>query len=121
MNNLNRKGYYRQLQFNAIQKSSEIVLSHGLVILDNARLSGCNISNIEIKLSYLKDNTVITVKKSLKNYHNTVNRTGYTVNFTRNVTVPCWVNITQPTKLKIDVSGMGGGTVNLEYFVLRLL
>jgi hypothetical protein len=115
-----KKGNYRKLQFNGYNQSTEMVITSGLVVLDNARLSSCNLNDIVVQLSYKEDNSDIIVKKPLKQFINTQTEDGYNVDFLRNVTVSCWVNITQPTRLKIDISGMGHGIIYLEYFVLKL-
>jgi hypothetical protein len=115
-----RKGNYRKLQFNALNKSSELIITHGLVVLDKAKLSYCNQKDIVVSLTYQGDEGIITKKKSLSQFTSTPTGTGYNVDFLKNVTVSCWVNITQPSRLKIDVTGMGSGTVFLECFVLRL-
>lgn len=115
-----RKGNYRKLQFNALNKSSELIITNGMVVLDNAQLRYCNQKDIVVNLTYLGDDGLITVKKPLSQFTSTPTGTGYYVDFMKNISNSCWVNITQPSRLKIDVSGMGSGTIFLECFVLRL-
>ena len=115
-----RKGNYRKLQFNALNKSYEMIITNGLVVLDNAQLRYCNQKDVVVKLTYHGDEGMITVKKPLSQFASTLTRTGCNVDFLKNVTVSSWVNITQPSRLKIDVTGMGSGTIYLECFVLRL-
>jgi hypothetical protein len=46
-----KHGNYRKLQFNALRKSAEMVISHGLVILDKAELNNCSVDDAVIRLS----------------------------------------------------------------------
>ncbi len=115
-----RKGNYQKLQFNALNKTAEMIITSGLVVIDKAKLSKCNQNDIVIHLSFQEENSVKTVKKPLSQFTTTPTRTGYYVDFMKNVTVSCWLNITEPTRLKIDVTGMGSETIHLECFVLRL-
>jgi len=120
MNLTYRKGNYRKLQFNALNKTTEMIITNGILVLDKATLSNCKHNDIVIHLSYQEENNIKTVTKPLSQFTTTPTRTGYHVDFMKNVTVSCWLNITEPTRLKIDITGMSGGKVDLDVFVIRI-
>ena len=106
--------------FTAMKKSTEIVITEGLVVLNRAQLSNCDFEQIELNLSYTKDGQGNNAKRPFKNYSHKRIMQGYIVDFMKNITHPCWVNITEPTRLRFDLKGMGNGSVELNYFVIRL-
>ncbi len=110
----------RSIFFTSMKKSAEIVITKGLVVLNKAQLSNCDLVKIELNLSYTEDGQANNVKRPLKNYSHKKITHGYIVDFMKNITHPCWVNITEPTRLRFDLKGMGDGSVELNYFVIRL-
>ena len=110
----------RSIFFTAMKKSAEIVITKGLVVLNKAQLSNCDFEQIELNLSYTEDGQANTVNRPFKNYSHKKIVHGYKVDFMKNITHPCWVNITEPTRLRFDLKGMGHGSVELNYFVIRL-
>jgi hypothetical protein len=118
--NRRKNGFYKKLQFNALNKSAEMVLTQGMIVLDNAVLSNCDVKDVILKLSFTEDNKPVTLTKKINDYYSKRCINGYRVNFIKDVSVSCWINITQPTKIQISALGMSTGLVDLEFFVLRI-
>jgi len=116
--------YYRKnarnLTFTTLKTASEIILTKGMVILDEASIEGCDFNKVELMLSYVEDGQNKKVKKRFRNFTYYRIPTGHKVDFMKSISQKCWINITEPTRLRFNLEGLGGGNVLLNYFIIRL-
>lgn len=116
--------YYRKnarnLTFTTRQTTSEIILTKGMVILDKASIEGCDLNEVELMLSYVEEGQSKSVTKRFRNFANYRMLTGHRVDFMKSISHKCWINITEPTRLRFNLEGLDSGNVLLNYFIIRL-
>jgi hypothetical protein len=62
-NDINSHKIFKTLMFTAMNRSVDVVLTGGIVVLDKAKVSNCEIDNLELNMTYMEEGKVKSRKK----------------------------------------------------------
>jgi len=107
------------LALSNIRNRTEVHLSQGIVVLDIADVVCMDINDIEVAVSYKRNQKTEIQKFQLNSYYHKKQINRYLVDFKSNMKKTCWIYISEAASVRFSTTNYIPHSMVLKFFVIR--
>jgi len=107
------------LALSNIRNRTEVSLSRGIVVLDMADVICTDINDMEVAVSYNRNQMIEIKKFQLNSFYHKKHINKYSVDFMRNMRKTCWIYLSDPTSVRFSTKNYIEHSMVLKFFVIQ--